>query len=100
MQLDINLPDALSIEDVQSLLASGDDGQDNQLRVDRSGRAYLSQVTGADELEGVLFRFPTWDAGNGYVGAEAARDVEWVKKILEALQRNWSNPTFSYIDTF
>jgi len=83
-----------------TLLASGDDSLDNQLRVDRSGRVYLSQDTGADKLEGVLFRFPTWDAGDGFLGPAAAADEELVMRILLALQRNWPTPRFSYLDVY
>ena len=85
---------------MKSLLASGDDSLDNQLRVDRSGRVYFSQDTGAEKLEGVLFRFPTWDAGDGFVGPAAAEDDESVMRILLALQRNWPTPRFSYLDVY
>lgn len=93
MEFDLTQPDALSFENVQALLASGNDNRDTQLRVDRSGRLYLKEATGPEDLhEEFLFRFHTWDARSGSVGPDAARDVEWVRQVLEKLQRNWPEP--------
>lgn len=93
MELDLNQPDALSVENVRAFLASGDDTQDTQLRVSLSGKVFLQQVTGPEELDGILFRFETWDAGNENVGSAAAQKEDWVKAIRATLDRNWPNPT-------
>ncbi len=48
MQIDLNHPDNLTIEAVRQLLASASDDVHTQLRVTRSGIAYLSSgVVGA-----------------------------------------------------
>lgn len=100
MEFNLNQPNALSVEKVRALLASGNDAEDRQLRVHNSGRVYLSPEVGAENIAEVLFRFPTWDAGSGYVGPEAAKDQAWVDRIFNALRANWPNPKSRYIDSF
>tara|TARA_R110000850_G_scaffold163581_2_gene288363 strand:+ start:1101 stop:1397 length:297 start_codon:yes stop_codon:yes gene_type:complete len=98
MLLDLNTP--YTHDDVAELIASKDDSHDRQLRVSNAGIAYLSDEVGADNLDDVLFRLETWDAGNDYVGHLAAASPEWVSRIYTALQTNWPKPTSAYIDHF
>ncbi len=101
MQIDLNHPDNLTIEAVRQLLASASDDVHTQLRVTRSGIAYLSSgVVGGRDIEGLLFRLETWAAGSGYVGKVAASDDVWVRQIFNALKDNWPNPPFDYIDVY
>ena len=60
MQIDLNTPEQLTPQQVRQLLAEGNDRIHNQLRVTRGGIAYLSQITGGRELDGLLFRLETW----------------------------------------
>lgn len=100
MQIDLKNPDEFTVDALRKLLSSVDDSSDWQLRVTIDGIAYLSRSVGADALEGVLFRFETWDAGNSYVGAAAADDDEWVHRVFAALTKNWPKPTSRYLDYF
>lgn len=100
MELDLNTEENLTIENVAKLLASKDDSQDRQLRVTSDGVAYLSDEVGNINTNGLLFRLETWDAGNGYVGAEAAKDEKWVKRIYECLSKQFPTPQSTYIDIF
>ena len=35
-------------------------------------------------------RLGTFEAGNGYVGAEAAEDRDWINQLFDAVAREWS----------
>jgi hypothetical protein len=98
VQIDLKDPNALSLENVRKLLASKDDSRHRQLRVTSDGIAFISDDIGNLNLDGILFRFETWFAGNGYCGPEAAADDAYVREIYEDLKTNWPNPKDSYID--
>lgn len=93
-------PKEFTIEGVRKLIASRDDSVDRQLRVSYKGIAYLSEKTGAEDREECLFRFETWDAGNGWCGPEIAADDRRVERIFNALKVNWPNPICSYLDSY
>ena len=100
MQIDLNTPDGLTVDAVRQLLASASDDVHNQLRVTKSGIAYLSTVTGGQDIDGLLFRLETWAKGSGYLGNVAASDEVWVMQIFNALKDNWPNPSDDYIDVY
>lgn len=101
MQIDLNTPDALTIEAVRQLLASASDDEHTQLRVTKGGIAYISSgIVGGTDIDGLLFRLETWAKGSGYVGLVAASDEVWVMQIFNALRENWPKPPFDYIDVY
>jgi len=100
VQIDLNSPDGLTLEAVRQLLASASDDVHNQLRVSKDGIAYLSTVTGGQDIDGLRFRLETWAKGSGYVGNVAASDEVWVTQIFNALRDNWPNPPYDYIDVY
>ena len=101
ISIDLNKADALTIDAVRQLLASASDDVHTQLRVTKAGIAYLSVgVVGGADIDGLLFRLETWAAGSGYVGKVAASDGVWVMQIYNALNDNWPNPAFDYIDIY
>ncbi|MFK7605531.1 MULTISPECIES: hypothetical protein [unclassified Pseudomonas] len=101
MHIDLKKPEALTEEAVRELLASASDDMHTQLRVTKTGLAYLSAgVVGGVDIDGLLFRLETWAAGSGYVGKVAASDGVWVRQIYNALKNNWPNPAFDYIDIY
>lgn len=100
VQIDLNSPDGLTPEAVRQLLASASDDVHNQLRVTKGGIAYLSTVTGGQDIDGLLFRLETWAKASGYVGNVAASDEVWVIQIFNALKDNWPNPSDDYIDVY
>ena len=55
----------------------GDDSKNSQLRVSKNGRAYISNVVGAEDIDRLCFRLETWAAGNVYVGSDAVND-DWI----------------------
>lgn len=100
MKIDLNDPDALTIESVRKLIASKDDTESRQIRVSEDGILYLSDDVGNQKLDGVKFRLETFDWGNDYVGASAAQDDGWVRRVFVAVRDNWNQGTRGYIDYF
>ena len=101
MQIDLNNPEGFTLCAVRQLLASASDDVHTQLRVSKTGIAYISSgVVGGVDIDGLLFRLETWAAGSGYVGKVAASDEVWVMQIFNALKDNWPNPPFDYIDVY
>jgi len=100
VQIDLNNPEQFTLEAVRGLLGAGSNAVHNQLRVNRSGIAWLSQVVGGRELEGLAFRLETWAAGSGCVGEQAAADERWVLQVFKVLQANWPKPSSDYIDLY
>jgi hypothetical protein len=98
MEIDLTNPTDFTIANVRALLASVDDSEDTQLRVTKVGKAYLSDITGSEQKEGLRFRAETWDAGNGYVGEAAAADTEWVERVFGCLKANWPNPESASVE--
>lgn len=98
MQIDLTDPNALTMESVAALIASKDDSQHRQVRVSKNGIAYLSDDVGLANLDGVLFRLETYDAGNDYVGENAAKDEKHVRTVYERIRENWPNPKSEYVD--
>jgi len=96
----IDLKEGVTIEEVEKLIALGDDSTHSQIRVTRDGLAYLSKKVGSRGADQVLFRLRTFAAGNDYVGPDAAKDALWIKRIYRALKKNWPTPYNSFIDIF
>jgi hypothetical protein len=98
--LDLNNPVQFTPNNVSNLIASGSDLEDCQLRVTKAGIAYLSKTVGADNIDDILFRFDTWDAGINNVGLSASQNQKWVSRIYDALKNNFPTPTNKYIDKY
>lgn len=99
MQVNLNDPNDFTIGNIKKLIASKDDSEHRQLRVTKSGIAYLSDEIGADNIDGLAFRFETWSQGNGYCGVSASSVDSWVADVFNWLNENWPNPSGSYIDS-
>lgn len=101
VQINLKEPGQFTEAAVRQLIASGEDSVHNQLRVSSQGIAWLStDAVGGAALEGLCFRFETWAAGSGCVGAVAACDEVWIRQIYNALGEHWSNPGQDYIDIY
>lgn len=90
----------MSEEDFCDMIANGNDRYEHQIRVDWSGSVYLSQVTGLTNIEGVKFRWESFNAGNGYAGPLSASDDAYMHKLFLALKKNWEEGARGYIDDF
>ena len=100
MQIDLNDPKQFTRENVKRLIASGNDMTHTQLRVSKTGIAYISDTVGAEDIDDLSFRLDTWSAGGGNVGDSATEDGEWVERIYRCLKENWPNPESPYIDNY
>lgn len=98
--IDLNTPSNITAENVALLLASKDDSKHRQIRVSKKGIATLSDDVGNKNTEGVIFRIETFCAGNGYTGAEAAKDDHWVGKVTKCLKEKGLGQEDSYCDMF
>lgn len=86
-------------EQFREMLSNADDRQHNQLRVDKNGEVYYSFAhVGAQEIDGVKFRYETSVAFNGYVGPKAASDAEYVTEEYEDLMYGWHHGAKGYYD--
>lgn len=98
--------DQMTEEDFAALLGSVDDEDDSHiLWVTRSGHARLSPTgdltpagfEAAHESE-MQFRWETFGRGNGYCGADAASDANYVAEKLAELREDWRQRKTGYID--
>ncbi|WP_338627278.1 hypothetical protein QJR52_02775 [Clostridium baratii] len=88
----------LTRDELVELIKNGDDSYDNQIRVTKDGMVFLSRIVGAENISGLKFRFETFDAGNGYVGPDAAKDEEYIDDLYRALIESWKLNRTGYID--
>lgn len=80
------------------MIESKDGSKNRQLRVLKTGEAYILDEVGNINIDNLLFRFETLMQGNGYVGIEASNDERYVKEVFNNLKENWPNPKTSYMD--
>ena len=92
----------ITLEQFRMLIACGNDGHNNQIRVTKSGMVYLSEdIVGSEQLDDVALSFETFSAHNGYVGVKAAEDDSHVIPLYYALIGSWADGCrHTYIDSF
>lgn len=96
--------DSMNEQDFSSLLASVDDEADHHvLWVNTSGQVFLEPSGGLsptdfDNKPGFKFRWETMARGNGYCGANAASDMNYVRKQLAEVKADWSQGKTGYVD--
>ena len=92
----------ITLEQFRILIACGNDSHNNQIRVTKSGKVYLSEdIVGSEQLDDVALSFETFSAHNGYVVVKAAEDNSHVIPLYYALIGNWtSGCSHAYIDSF
>lgn len=100
MEINLNNPSELTVENIKRLLESEDDSKPVQIRVTKNGLLYLSHDVGSENIENLAFRLETFFAGNEYVGPTAGADEDWVQTVFTVINENWPNPKASYIDTY
>ncbi|WP_294154985.1 hypothetical protein [uncultured Clostridium sp.] len=88
----------LTRDQLIDLIGKGDDNYDNQIRVKNDGTIFLSRTVGAEDISDLRFRFETCDAGNGYVGLEAAQDDKYIDALYNGLIKTWNANKTGYID--
>lgn len=105
----MNLKEQATKEELRNLIASRDDKVGHHmLWVSVDGDVFLDLIPGdltpsgfhESKKDQLQFRLETLQVDNDYVGAEAAKDNEWVDRVYEALVGNWERSTREYIDAF
>jgi len=98
LTIDLKDPQQLTRENVAKLIGSQLDTKDWQLCVTKDGVAYLSDIVGTEDVDGLAFRLETWCAGNNYVGFQAAHDPHWVEQVFRDLSENWPEAKDTLVD--
>lgn len=88
---------SLTKEQLKTMVASADDSIRNQIRIKTDGTIFLSAIVGNNSLDGIVGRFETFDADNGYTGEEAAQNQEYMDRLYNAIQ-DWIAHPKSYVD--
>jgi len=93
----MNLKNNPTIIDLAELLMPlNDNASDHITWVDFEGEV---QVTKTSVIRGnAKFWYETLELGNGYVGPQAATDLDYLKKELDRLTQDWSKDAKGAID--
>jgi hypothetical protein len=99
-------------EQLRELIRQCDDSAGNHvLWVKKSGDVELAQIPVGQPADGfekthpdLQIRFETFEAGNEYVGPEAAADDEWISELFDRLTASWTKAKgkaeVAYVDTY
>lgn len=82
-----------SLSQLLDTLRTGDDSHDNILLLMPDGRFTLFEGAGGGAVSHIRYvtRWETFDAGNGYVGEDAANDPDFFKKhVMPWAERAWA----------
>ena len=97
----------LTVAGLAELLSSVDDelghhvlwvGDDGVIHLDLDPMIGPADYQRQLKAAGMKFRYETYVRGNGYVGAEAARDERWVAELHRDITRDWAAARKGYID--
>ena len=106
----MNLDNNPTVEELSDLLKQCDDEAGHHvLWVAKNGEVHLSRIPkAADPIEfqspEMQLRYAVFEAGNEYVGPDAAEDKTWVEELFDALVHEWPNAkkkeTVEFVDQF
>lgn len=105
----MNLNNHPTVEELIDLISAQNDNESNHIIwVSKDGEVHISSlqenmspIEFDEQNENLEFRFETLIQGNGWVGENAAQDMEWVRRLYNAMLENWTNGNHDgYIDVF
>jgi hypothetical protein len=108
----MNLENNPTVEQLRDLLRECDDRAGHHvLWVAKNGDVHVSRVPKDKTVIGfqedkpeMQLRYETFEAGNEYVGPDAAEDEGWVNELFEALVKDWpkakGKPAVEHVDQF
>jgi hypothetical protein len=88
--------DPTTIELAELLMPLNDNASDHITWVDSDGEVHISKTS--VEKENAKFWYETLEAGNGYVGPQAANDQDYLEKELGCLKRDWAKDAEGFIE--
>ncbi len=97
----MNMNNNPTVEELATMVAILDDkAHSHKIWVSHDGEVHISRVPENEEhiRANAKFRYETLDAGNDYVGPNAAKDLAYVEKELNHLKRDWAKGAEGYID--
>jgi hypothetical protein len=112
VSMEVNMHNGISVKQMSQLLRVHDhDAGHHVLWVDRYGDVRISRVPAdltpvgwlrAEGEDNVLLRFETFARGNNLVGPAAAANLEWVQRLVTALNNEWESDMrgSKYVDIF
>lgn len=87
--------DPNTVDLAELLMPLNDNASDHITWVNFDGDVHVSKTN--HRKENAKFWYETLEAGNGYVGPQAANDPEYLKKELDCLKRDWSKDAKGYV---
>ena len=103
----MNLAQDATVDQLRDLVAHCKAEEENySLWVDQEGEVHLTAIpheltpaTWASQNRDVIrFRFETFQAGEGYLGPEAASNENWMNRLFTSLIRLWEAGATGYRD--
>jgi hypothetical protein len=106
----MNLEKNPTVDELRALLRTCNDRAGHHiLWVAKNGEVHLSQVPKDKSSVGfqepandMRLRYETFEAGNEYVGPDAAEDEKWVNELFASLVNQWpavkNKTTVEYVD--
>jgi hypothetical protein len=97
----MNMNNNPTVEELAAMMAIQDDNaHSHRMWVSHDGEVHISKVPEDEDYirANAKFRYETLDAGNDYVGPNAASDLEYVQSELNHLKRDWETGAEGYID--
>lgn len=88
---------SLTIEELTTMIAQGDNSRDSQIRIKKDGTIFLSYIVDKNQLDDISARFETFRANNNYVGAKAAGNENYIKSLFLTV-KDWLDNQKSFID--
>ena len=95
----MNLEQNPTPDELRELIATCDDRAGHHvLWVAKNGDVHVTRVPKdrapgdfEDDWPDLQLRYEPFQAGNEYVGPEAAADSDWINELFDALTREWPN---------
>lgn len=83
----------LKLEKMLEVISKGDDRYENKLILTKDGEFLLispNQYMFFSNTAGIVWDHETFQAGNEYVGEEAAKDIGYFKPIFDDAIKDWN----------
>lgn len=103
----MNLSENATLDQLRDLVSHCDaDHENHSLWVDQQGEVHITAIPqdltpalwATQHKDLIRFRFETFQAGEGYLGPEAASNDNWMNRLFNSLIRLWEAGATGYRD--